>query len=377
MLSLLRLSALRPRENASVNVRMTPQFSLYLDIIRFLAAMCVLLSHGNAREIIHADLYHVSLGHNAVIVFFMLSGYVIAYVADARENNVRSFWISRIARIYSVALPAILLTPLLDIAGEAMNPSFYLPRTTHDYWWVRIAASMVFTNELWLVSIMPFSNSPYWSLCYEVCYYLLFSVYCFETGLRRKILLTILSLIIGPKILLLFPIWVLGVVIYRYQPWKEISENRGWLLVILSLLAIAAHRYFGVYDYLSNLLENMIGSYLYKELHFSKHFLSDYVLMIFIAMNFIGVRAIAHRIIPVSSHIKSLFKHLSAYTFALYLFHLPLLFFFFALIHGDPMGSSYYILLISLTLITCLLLGALTEVFKHQLRNLLLRLWKA
>ena len=348
---------------------MNRHFSLYLDILRFTAAMCVLLSHGNSRDIISVDLFPLSLGHNAVIVFFLLSGYVIAYVADTREQTARAFWVSRLARIYSVALPAMLLTPLLDMVGEASNPDFYAGGlTTHDYWWIRLAASLLFVNELWTVSIMPFSNSPYWSLCYEMCYYALFSVYCFETGRRRIVLLLLLCLLIGPKILLLFPLWALGVVLYRYRPWYRIAERSGWTLCLLSLAGAAAYQYLDIYNLLSKDLARIVGPHVYRDLHFSKHFLADYLLAAVIAINFVGFRAIAHRIMPMLGGARSLLQRLSAYTFALYLFHLPLLVFFAALLRGNPNGHAYFLTAVGLCLVTSLLLGGVTEAFKDRLK---------
>jgi len=347
---------------------MSLQFSLYLDIVRFLAAISVLLSHADVRDIIATDIFPVSFGHNAVIVFFMLSGYVIAYVADTRERTPRAFWVSRFARIYSVALPVMLLTPVLDLVGGGIDLEKYKIASTHDYWWIRMGASLVFMNELWFVSIMPFSNSPYWSLCYEMCYYVLFSVYCFERGRRRAILLTILCLIIGPKILVLMPIWALGVFIYQYKPLREISERTGWLLLLLSMLGVYAHHYFDIYTVLSNVFAGLVGEHLYELFHFSKHFLSDYVLALAIAANFVGVRVIAHRIMPLFNSVASVVKNLSVYTFALYLFHLPLLLFVSVVIRSDTKGIDHYLFLVGLVFAACVLIGVLTEVFKNRLK---------
>jgi len=99
-------------------------FSLYLDILRFAAALCVLLSHANMREIVDRDLFPQSLGHDAVVIFFVLSGYVIAFVADTRESTRTGYWTSRLARVYSVALPGatnVLGVPTL--AGLDVRPA--------------------------------------------------------------------------------------------------------------------------------------------------------------------------------------------------------------------------------------------------------------
>jgi peptidoglycan/LPS O-acetylase OafA/YrhL len=97
---------------------MSRAFSLYLDAVRFTAAMLVLLYHAS---VIHkTGTIITSLGHEGVVIFFVLSGFVIAYVADTRKQDFRGFMVDRGARIYSVAIfPAfILMNPLTpkDIA---------------------------------------------------------------------------------------------------------------------------------------------------------------------------------------------------------------------------------------------------------------------
>jgi peptidoglycan/LPS O-acetylase OafA/YrhL len=41
-----------------------------------------------------------AVGHKVVVVFFVLSGYVITYVACERERGLRDFVLARVARIY-------------------------------------------------------------------------------------------------------------------------------------------------------------------------------------------------------------------------------------------------------------------------------------
>ncbi|MBK8384290.1 MAG: hypothetical protein IPL11_00850 [Candidatus Accumulibacter sp.] len=70
-------------------------------------------------------------------------------------------------------IPAVLLTPVLDMIGRSA-PDLYLKTIPSDYVWLRIAASLVFLAEVWTISITTFSNVPYWSLNHEVWYYVLF-----------------------------------------------------------------------------------------------------------------------------------------------------------------------------------------------------------
>ena len=86
----------------------------YLDLVRFVAACLVYLYHSNQRWLIADILPASNYGHSSVIVFFVLSGFVIAYITDTREKQFPIYSASRISRIYSVAFPAIFLTILLD-----------------------------------------------------------------------------------------------------------------------------------------------------------------------------------------------------------------------------------------------------------------------
>ena len=49
------------------------------------------------------------------MVFFVLSGYVVAFVSDKNEKHLADFILSRAVRILSVSIPALLLTLLLSI----------------------------------------------------------------------------------------------------------------------------------------------------------------------------------------------------------------------------------------------------------------------
>jgi len=63
---------------------MKKEFSIYLDLVRFLAALAVVIYHSNMRNIIEANLPFSQHGHAARIVFFVLSGYVISYIVASQ-----------------------------------------------------------------------------------------------------------------------------------------------------------------------------------------------------------------------------------------------------------------------------------------------------
>lgn len=102
---------------------MQRSFSLYLDIIRLAAAVVVYLTHSGL--IVDGKVFLGAYGHSAVVVFFVLSGYVIAYVTDQKETDWRTYTASRVSRVYSVAIPALVVTLVADAIGRAHDPSLY------------------------------------------------------------------------------------------------------------------------------------------------------------------------------------------------------------------------------------------------------------
>ena len=100
---------------------MTNALSLYLDALRFGAAFVVFLSHYG--KFTRGMLWQMQpYGRTAVMVFFVLSGFVIAWVTETRERTVEDYALSRLARLYSVIVPAFILTAVLDHVAMAINP---------------------------------------------------------------------------------------------------------------------------------------------------------------------------------------------------------------------------------------------------------------
>jgi peptidoglycan/LPS O-acetylase OafA/YrhL len=112
---------------------MTSAVSLYLDALRFGAAFTVFLSHYGTGRISGGMFWYLAdYGRTAVLVFFVLSGYVIAWVTEAREPTIEEYALSRAARLYSVIIPAFILTAALDYTGRAIDPRLYGPEWGHS-----------------------------------------------------------------------------------------------------------------------------------------------------------------------------------------------------------------------------------------------------
>ena len=141
---------------------MTAALSLYLDLVRFVAATVVLLSHFAYTRISGGEyLIFRRFGADAVIVFFVLSGYVIAYVSAERERTLGEYAINRFARLYSVVFPGLIATVIFDQMGRVLDPALY------EGWWYqdsealwRFLASLLFVNELMVCIDPPVQQWP-------------------------------------------------------------------------------------------------------------------------------------------------------------------------------------------------------------------------
>lgn len=132
-------------------------------------------------------------GHDAVMVFFALSGFFIhlrtarklAAGGDGRVDTVR-FFQRRAHRLLAPYLFALLLTGVLDAVGRYFFPVLYAARTGDallDHLFARKGYSL--DSILPALCLVPAAlgrdfgtNGPLWSLGYEVIYYLLYPCWC-------------------------------------------------------------------------------------------------------------------------------------------------------------------------------------------------------
>ena len=150
--------------------------SIYLDLVRFAASLGVFLAH-LMNPIISGHVLWWRIGMYAeicVTIFFVLSGYVISFVTSERENSWKTYFISRISRLYSVVLPALILTYIFDSLGQVLDPELYtIAKKNAVLWkpenWVGYLSSMFFVNEFTVFNFggtAPGTNGPFWSLSF-------------------------------------------------------------------------------------------------------------------------------------------------------------------------------------------------------------------
>jgi peptidoglycan/LPS O-acetylase OafA/YrhL len=334
-------------------------FSIYLDFIRFGAACLVYLWHSNMRLIVHDILPASNYGHSSVIVFFVLSGFVIAYVTDTKEKTWVDYSASRLSRVYSVVLPTIVLTPLLDAVGRALYPDLY--HWPFDRFALRLLGCLLLMNETWFISITFFSNVPYWSIALEAGYYVLFAMATFLPRGRRALGVLVVCALAGPKLVLLLPVWWSGVWLYRWSWLKQRSVGFGWCLAVIGAGAIVLTHAIDLYGAWARIFQQWVGPYLFEQLTFAQNVLGNYVLAALVFMQFAGMRIVAPTLAPFFKAIERPIRYLASYTFTLYLLHQPLLLFWGAIIRGDPNGHAYWWSVTAMTALSVWCLGSVTE----------------
>jgi peptidoglycan/LPS O-acetylase OafA/YrhL len=146
--------------------------------------------------------FFTGLGHEAVIVFFVISGYLVGGLAviryPLRGFDLADFAVHRIGRIYTVLVPALLLGGMLDWLGlRFFNASNLYTAPAHLDFVIANNLNLP-TFILNLVNLQAIagqrlgSNSPLWSLAFEWWYYVIFAAAMTAT-IRGPVLLRVLS----------------------------------------------------------------------------------------------------------------------------------------------------------------------------------------
>ena len=361
---------------------MNPRFSAYLDCVRFLAAILVVLSHW--AYVRFTDGYYLvirdyNLGSDVVVIFFVLSGFVISFAATEKDKTLRRFAFSRMTRLYSVAIPALLITVLFDNMGRSVNSPFY--DNTPFYNFVELAKfwfqGLTFSNHWSGNALRLGSNGPFWSLSYEAAYYILFAILMFTKGLRRILLLFISALIFGTKILLLAPAWFFGVAAYfglkRYSN-VNLSKGMRVVLILLPLMAYIGLQAARIPVFLRWLTYNGLGPDLYQSLAFSDEFLWNAIIGGLFTVHLLGV-ALLLKSARYSFPMARFWKWAAGASFSLYLVHYPVLQYLGAVMPGnvEEIGRQFSILAIVIGF--CFVFASLFERPLPRMRRFVIKLF--
>lgn len=329
--------------------------SLYLDLIRFIAALLVVFSHAVTFEKIHIPILS-DYGSEAVAVFFVLSGYVISYVTSIKEKTATSYFKARAIRIYSVLIPAIIVGLLWDKIGFTINPNYYLSHKNfhNDFSIESLFRILSFSGEFLNTHVVFGSNEPIWSIQFECIYYILFGLILF---FPKKIWAWIIFFTIGvlafPKVLFYFPLWLIGVVIHKLNI-KIYNNKLAVTAFVSSIVMLLILKYFpipktGMYKEFTYSLGAFASVVYYHAIGFFV------ALSIITASDFLALTKLDQFLIKFESKI----RYLASNTFSLYLIHLPTMMFVCVLI--PPTSLIRSIIGMILVFVFCFLFSFIFE----------------
>ena len=222
-------------KNHSLNIKsasyqpLGKTFSIQLESLRGLSAIVVLFSHAFQAFVAPQDVAFYSivrlLGQSAVMMFFVLSGFLIGHSIqkNIQQNqlfSIKNYTMQRCKRI----LPPFLFALFWMLLLYALAPYFFatqshsfeiipalMLRTAYDFSLHELVGSVFFVNEFLTPTLS--ANAPLWSLSYEVWFYVLAGLmavwrYAFA---RVGFVITLLILsVLNLQFLVYFSVWLLA-----------------------------------------------------------------------------------------------------------------------------------------------------------------------
>ncbi|WP_322048497.1 acyltransferase family protein [Paraburkholderia sp. J67] len=378
----------------------------FLDLSRWFAALLVVVNH--ARSLVLADFaasaasgtsgaqgplaralyFFTGLGHEAVVVFFVISGFLVGGTTlqrwQRRGPDLRAYASARASRIYTTLLPALLIGIALDCVGlRWFNTSgIYTsmpepPIATITY---VIASAMNLPTLLGNLFMMQGvltqtlgSNGPLWSLACEWWYYCVFALgaaaLTSERGRRLgwAVAACALAVLLPFSVMLWGAVWLIGVLTFRWvnsTAWRP-PPLAGFALFALALAASRLTH--GINAIESNLLAA---------------FARDFVLGIAYAAALASASRLAHGLPFATWH-----RQLAEFSYTTYLLHFPALLLLcaiaaqsFGLHFGqrpDARGITLFAVAVALVYAYCYAISLLTERHTPRVRHALDTLLRA
>jgi peptidoglycan/LPS O-acetylase OafA/YrhL len=299
--------------------------SVSLDGMRGAAALLVLLFHwrnsffvsyhevGAHRWLFFTPYVLTAAGHEAVIIFFVLSGFLIGGTVTRSMTHGLWSWPSylthRLVRLWIVLVPGLLLCLFWDVVRYWRIDSA-MPKALGELNTDTVADFFGTLFFLQGVLVRPFgSDAPLWSLANEFWYYILFPLGMlsilpstrFRTRALTAGLFLLLCLWLARSILPLFPIWLMGAAVL-VLPRLRLGNPVRWLAMACYVRII------------------FLCSYLETRLHAG----SDFILGGATAA-LVWILLSDTQIAPSSEPAPRLCRALARFSYTLYVVHAPLL----------------------------------------------------
>ena len=253
------------------------EHNVNLDFARGIASLLVLMTHTFECQFLSPGqevyqtwtqkifYYFCSLGGDAVMVFFVLSGFLVGGSVVKQVDRDKWSWtdylVRRLTRLWIVLVPALLLTVVWDSLGIGLGGKYAYDGNYWNLIWVgafdhhNFAMRDFFRNLFFLQNtpvpgMMYGSNSPLWSLSNEFWYYVLFPFLYGAIASKSHPAKRIFYILVFVGIIELITkdmaylgiVWLMGVLVYMAvnRPWwnKIFSNFPVFALSFLFLLAV-------------------------------------------------------------------------------------------------------------------------------------------
>ncbi len=249
---------------------------IHLDFMRGMAALLVMVGHLRSYLFVgFSDLndpgfaekafyFITGFGYIAVIVFFVLSGFFITKSVSGMVGrgswSWRDYLIRRLSRLWSVLIPALLLTFFWDTLGITLTDSGYYAGEylesyargpSPDDGGINISWGVFTGNAFFLGGIetaLYGSNLPLWSLAYEFWYYILFPLAYIPFAVKGSISYKLLSLSLCAVLIWWLPsylislgvVWLFGSLIYKLHKNESCMKFFGNPMVVVLTMGLFA-----------------------------------------------------------------------------------------------------------------------------------------
>lgn len=246
----------------------------FLDTLRLLGALIVVFFHFIEHRVSSETvkrLYESGVGTGAVMMFFIISGYVMPF-AIRRGLNVKEFFVRRAFRLFPLYFFAI--ATLWIGAATHFLPYWSYMLDSSAFTWV---ANLLIVQDF--VGAKPFLGVS-WTLAIEVIWYIVFFFAVAFLGRRAAPILNLgsvafllalaaVSLVIQHRIPLGRPGMIyacaLGLEMYRYSKGESsLRDMLAWLALFLGVTTVTNYIAFGVFAHdhvhLGTVLLSWIGA---------------------------------------------------------------------------------------------------------------------
>jgi peptidoglycan/LPS O-acetylase OafA/YrhL len=321
-----------------------PAYSVYLDCVRAVAAFVVLAGHARMLFFgVHTKAGMIptglvggtsgptipGLGSQAVIIFFVLSGFLVggsAWRAVASERwSWKSYLSKRLIRLWIVLIPALVVGACLDTVGRTFLGDIYSGPAGQSMVSQELAKqstlAVLAENAIYLqgITVPTFgTNSALWSLANEFWYYMAFPLLlltCFARSSWKRLAYGLFSvgilIFVGKIIAELFVVWLMGAAVAR-SPLKLPPNSRrvatllSWIQFLGVTLILRIRPFYPIHGEL--ILGVSFSLLLYTLLHMRQ---------------------------PIKSLMfQRIGNTMASFSYSLYLFHLPMLVFLTGLVNS-------------------------------------------